>query len=516
MVLGWLTGGKPDHPLADIKRARDLVAALPRNDAVRALEDVTSWLESLGSTDGFKLQNRLELIDLLDQAAKSHWHKIAPEYLEAPRLQKFYEKRLWTISFGFWKMLGDAYLQCIEQFQAGVAGASAAEKSLPLITGRALRSLTVQMKWLLLRYDLIEDRIWRDLGRAYLFAESRGFAARRAEVYPGKHGESSAKEEFLKALMLVMSSPETLTPSGLQIAERVVAHFGSRFAIETGPGPGRNFVFDLSMHRQPGRAHRGVRVGQLTRFFGPGPARDGLSELVNAIHEKDGVPSDVNLGGTFDKGTVLPVLAHLDRHWSDKAPARYAERRELATRVTVVPGYSKILHWAEALTDESSLEFSDPEAAESWVVFNMSDTGCGAIVPTVRGDWVQIGRLLGLRTETSSICRVGIVRRATRDQYDQRRLGIQVLGKIAIPVGLAVAGGPGSAEGSGQGNVAILLSSKPDKNLEVEVLMRAGSFTQRHQYYMSVRGKTYLVAPSELVEVGEDYDWARFEVVKQL
>jgi hypothetical protein len=515
MVLSWLTGGKPDHPLADIKRARDLVAALPQ-DSVRALEDVTSWLESLNATDGFKLQNRLELIDLLDQAAKGRWHKIAPEYLEAPRLQKFYERRLWSISFGFWKTLGEAYLRCIEQFQSGASGAGAAEKSLPLIAGRALRSLAVQLKWLLLRYDLIEDRIWRDLGRAYLFAESRGFAARRSEIYPGKHGESSAKEEFLKALMLTMSSPETLAPARLQIAERIVAHFGSRFALEADPGPGRNFVFELSMHRQPGRADRGLRVGQLTRFFGPGAARAGLGELVNAIHERDGVPSDLNLGGSFDKETVLSVLAHLERYWSDKAPARSAERRDLATRVTVVPGFSKVLHWIEAITDESSLEFSDPEAAESWIVFNMSDTGFGAIVPAVRGDWVQIGRLLGLRTETSSICRLGIVRRATRDQYEQRRLGIEVLGKVAIPVSLSVADGAGPAGGPGPGNAAILLADKPDRNREVAILMRAGSFTQRQNFHMRVRGRTYLVAPSELIEVGEDYDWARFEAVKQI
>lgn len=515
MVLGWLTGSRRVHPLADIKRARDLVAALPQ-DSVRALEDVTSWLESLGGGDGIKLRNRLELIDVFDQAAKSHWHKIAPEYLDAPRLQKFYEKRLWNISYGFWKTLGDAYLQCIEQFQSGASGAAAAEQSLPLIAGRALRSLAVQLKWLLLRYDLIEDRIWRDLGRAYLFAESRGFAAHRTDLYRGKHGESSAKEEFLKALMLAVSSPQALAPAGLQIAERVVAHFGTRYALDAGPAPGRNFVFDLSMHRPPARARGEVRARTLTRFFGPGAARVALSELVNAIHQNDGVPSDLNLGGNFGTETVLSVLAHLERHWSDRPPARSAERRDIATRVTVVPGFSKILSWVEALADENSLEFSDPEAAESWIVFNMSDTGFGAIVPTVRGDWVQIGRLLGLRTETAATCRLGIVRRATRDQYLQRRLGIEVLGKVAIPVNLTVAGGTRPADVPGERNLAILLSSRPDKNREVAILMRAASYTQNHQFHMSVRGKTYLVAPSELIEAAEDCDWARFEVVKQL
>ncbi|MBI4195052.1 MAG: hypothetical protein HY526_08240 [Betaproteobacteria bacterium] len=514
MVFNWLTGGRPDHPLADMKRARELVTALPQHDSVRALEDVAAWLESLNSEAGFKLRNRLELVDLLDQAAKTHWHKIAPEYLEAPRLQKFYEKRLWEISFGFWKTLGDAYLQCIEQFQAGGSGAGATEKGLPLVTGRALRCLGVQLKWLLLRYDLIEERIWRDLGRAYLFAESRGFADQRTAIYPGKHGESSAREEFLKTLMLMMSAPEGLAPAKLQIAERMVAHFGSGFVLDRVSGPGRKFFFDLSMHRPPGRVHKGLRAGSMLRFFGPGPVEQALSAMANLIHERDGIPSDVNLGGNFDNETVLSVLAHLERYWGDQPPARTAERRDIATRVTVVPDFSKILPWIEALADASSLEFSDPEAAESWIAFNTSKTGLGAIVPTVRADWVRIGRLLGLRTETSSICRIGVVRRATRDPYEQRRVGIEVLGDVTIPVKVAAADGAGSP--NVEGSTAFLLASKPDKNREVAIVMRAGSFTRNHNMQMRVRDKAYLLAPSELIEAGGDYDWARFEVVKQL
>ena len=62
----------------------------------------------------------------------------------------------------------------------------------------------------------------------------------------------------------------------------------------------------------------------------------------------------------------------------------------------------------------------------------------------------------------------------------------------------------------------MLLSHKPDKNREIAVLMRLGSFTQKRNLEMRVRDKAYLVAPSELIEGGEDFDWARFKVVKQL
>lgn len=58
--------------MADIKLARKLITELPANDAVKALDEVTFWLDSVSRTEGFKLDYRFELYDLLDQAAKSH------------------------------------------------------------------------------------------------------------------------------------------------------------------------------------------------------------------------------------------------------------------------------------------------------------------------------------------------------------------------------------------------------------------------------------------------------------
>ncbi|OGA40035.1 MAG: hypothetical protein A3G24_25170 [Betaproteobacteria bacterium RIFCSPLOWO2_12_FULL_62_13] len=515
-MLTWLTGSKPDHPMANMKKARQMVAELLGQDSLRVLEEITSWLDSIIRTEGFKLDHRLALIDLLDRGAKSFQSKLAQEYVDAPRLQKSYEGRLWNASFGFWKMLGAAYLCCIEQFQAGASGSRAVKKDLPLAVGRALRVLTVQLKWILLRYGLIEDRIWRDLARAYAFAEGQGFATTRATIYSGQHGESSAQEEFLKALMLVMSSPDSLAPAKLHIAERTVAHFGSRFTLQGKAAPGCGFFFDLSMHQPPARARKGAAAGPMVRFFGAGDAAQALRNLIAEIGKKGTLPNDVNLGGKFDVDTILSALAHLDQYWADKPPARSAQRRDLATRITVVPGFPEILRWTQAVTDASSLEFSDPAAAESWIVFNVSDGGYGAILPRVTGDWLKIGSLVALRLETSTVCRVGIVRRVTRDRYEQRRVGIQVLGAIALPVKLSPAGTAASGGAAGQDSLAVLLSHKPDKNREIAVLMRLGSFTQKRNLEMRVRDKAYLVAPSGLIEGGEDFDWARFKVVKQL
>lgn len=90
-MLDWIIGGKADHPMADLRKARELIAELPSGNSLRALEEITGWLDSLNEAQELKLKSRLDAVDLLDRAAKNHQFKLAPEYLEAPRLQKLYK-----------------------------------------------------------------------------------------------------------------------------------------------------------------------------------------------------------------------------------------------------------------------------------------------------------------------------------------------------------------------------------------------------------------------------------------
>src|SRR4029079_13628094 len=105
MALNLFGVGKRDHPMADPKRARQIIDELPSGDAVKGLSEISEWLESMGRTDGFKLDRRYENVDLLDGAAKNHQRKLAQDYLGTPRQQKFQENRLWTLCSGLWDEL---------------------------------------------------------------------------------------------------------------------------------------------------------------------------------------------------------------------------------------------------------------------------------------------------------------------------------------------------------------------------------------------------------------------------
>jgi hypothetical protein len=60
-----------------------------------------------------------------------------------------------------------------------------------------------------------------------------------------------------------------------------------------------------------------------------------------------------------------------------------------------------------------------------------------------------------------------------------------------------------------------LLSTFPDKNGEIRLLLREGSFAQRQTLEMNVRGKNYYLMPSGLDEGGDDFDLARFKVMQR-
>ena len=512
MALKWLGGSNVDHPMANPVQARQIVAELPARDSTKALEEITEWLESLNRADGFKVDRRYECVDLLDSAARRHQRELTQEYLSTPRVQKFLENRLWNAEFGFCKELGDAYVRCIKECVGGFDGSSAVERVLPALVARALRALALQLKWILLRYGLVEKRIWAHLALLYRLAEERGITPQVIAVYPGPYGDSTVKREFLKALMLPASSLDGLPPVRQQIAERAVAHFGESFLLSAQPD-GCTHSFDLAAPRSPARlVPRLAPAGLL--FFGAGEALTRIDRLAEQIAAKDGVPQDFNLGGIYSKDEVIGVLRHLAQYWSDKAPERGSERRPTAARITVVPGADQVFGALEPSTGKN-LDFSQNQTAESWIVENVSDGGYGAIVPPQKIDWVRVGALIGMKGEITNYLGIGLIRRITRDAHQQRRVGIQVLTKTAIPVTISKANTMSSLNFDLREETAILLTLKPDARGEVEVLLREGIFNGRDSLEMTLKDRNYQLLPLRIVEAGEDYYWARFKVKKQ-
>jgi hypothetical protein len=503
MVLKWITGGKVDHPLADMKQARALVAELPPYDSIKALEEITRWLESLAEAEGFKLERLFEVLDLLDTTARNHHRKLVQDYLGMSRQQKYQENKLWTCGFQFSKALSNAYLRCVTQHESGAAGAAAIRKQIPLIVARALRSFGLQVKWTMLRYGPFEPGLWTAIGELYGHAHKGGYARTPLTVYPGVHGNSSVEQDYLKIMMLWASSADVLPPLKQEIAERTAAHLASAFRLEAAPFPGAIYRFDASQNRPPMRLFgRGSSPEGLT-YFGPGEATAKIAHAAGVLEKTGALPADFNLGGAYPADVVLGVLRHLGSYWSEKPPSRVSERRAATARITVVPGYGQLIDELER-EESDALNFS-VSGAESWVVENISDNGYGALVPATTTDWIRVDELIGVQLEGTPEWGLALVRRVVRDEQRQYHVGIEIISRAVrlVHVTFAVARDP---------ECAILLNAAPDADGELGLIMRAGRFDAGQQIAFTLDGQERVLNPSRLIDAGDDFDWSGYSL----
>ncbi|HET8609058.1 MAG TPA: hypothetical protein VFM11_04900 [Burkholderiales bacterium] len=497
------------HPLADAVRARGIISGLPADDPATALEEVTFWLGSVSHADGFHLDARFASIDLLDAAARQRQHALLNEYLVLTRNQIFQENRVWTVAYNFWKQLGHAYLLSVDLCAAGAIGGQGVRDNLPQVVARAVNALGNQLKWLLLRYSPIDERIWEELFRMYQFAEEKEFHNVLIELHPGSPVQTSVKRELLKALMLAVSSTDSLVPASLETAAQTIAYLAPAFAMEPQPAGGCGYAIDLDLPRAPWRTLNGRQAGSALRYFGPGRTLVELDRLLDAIRTRNELPHGINFDVAGDPADIAPIMRHLRSHWADAPRGRRTQRRPTATRLTVVGGLHSILH---LLDPRNPLPVAEDRASESWIVENVSDSGFGAIVPLVKGEWVRVGSLVGIKPELAKYWGIGIIRRIGRDQHRQLRTGIEALSQAVIPVRIARAEPTSSAAPGADFESALLLSTTPDASGEVTLLLRKGLFDPAHRFEMEVRNKHYLLMPSRQVEAGEDFDRISFRI----
>jgi hypothetical protein len=90
-----------------------------------------------------------------------------------------------------------------------------------------------------------------------------------------------------------------------------------------------------------------------------------------------------------------------------------------------------------------------------------------------------------------------------------------MLTKTAVAVTISKASTMSSLNFDLREETAILLTPKPDARGEVEMLLREGIFNGRDTLDMTVQQKNYRLTPVRIIETGDDYCWARFQVARQ-
>ena len=497
MVLGLFGGRTPDHPLATERSAQQALAELPKTNPEKALEDVHDWIVSVAATEELKPERRAEIYLLLDETAVPFHRKLTRDYVADANLPRSQEARLRRVVSEFWKELAGAYIACVEQCAADSSLAGRLKARWPLLCVRALRALAGQLKWHYMRNEPEGADLWQAVGKVCRFAEEKKVFAEMIPFLPGGQQTSSAERELMKLLMLAGSSPDSLSPHSLELADWIVAHVSGGFVFSATHQPQVTYNYiALGSGTPPQRLIQMPPASPDLRFFAPGNASGELDKIIRIV-ETGAPPSGLNLGGAYETTTVLDVCLRLKSAWASPPPVRKHERYPVSHNLNVATGFATVL--ARLQGEEAAA------GTEKWVTENISAGGVGAVVSNVQGDGPQVGKLLALSVAGGSgNYSVGVIRRWNRRPRMQSGVSIRTFAKAAFPVRF---GGITPQD-------AILLADDRNLGEEVLVCLCAGGYDRRVPPVFDFDGQKILLTPVGIVESGDDYEIARYKVMR--
>jgi hypothetical protein len=530
---------KPDHPMSDAGEARKLLADLPENNPLKALDDVTSWLASVKDTPGFHPERRADVIMLLDETGQQFQAELLQQYLSEPNLQDFKGLRLWRGIHGFMVELAEAYAVCAQEYAQEEKKPQALAERMPVICVRLLRAVAERMKLELMRYLDVEQAVWNQLCQHYRFAEGNQFAEAMVHAYPSHVIHSSPQKEFLRALVLYVSSPATLAPNQIEVSYRIAARMANLFDFKDTPAPDCPYYLDLSSPGAPRPVAAGILATPAMRFFGAARAVPKLEDIARQ-NERGAIDPERRFGNEFTPDGKLTVLRHLQTHWGKTQPHRLDERRGISTTIEVAHSFRTISKLVARIELDQITGLSSEEAAElkersgkvtlaseevdfttnTWPVLDISVGGIGGMIPQSSGAWAKIGALCGLKPQNSALWWVGMIRRLHTDHQSKVHVGIEILAKKPLSVWLRSLGKGAERVSNWETSSgsfaydylpAILLPGTLSSEETSTMLMETGGYVPDGLYEAMMGEKSRNIRLVKLLEEGDDYERIRFQ-----
>lgn len=523
-----------DHPLAREDQVTTLIAELPANDPIQTLQDVTHWLMLLASED--ELKSRTAKLFRIGQAAQSAERKLREQYIEASRLNKVVEERIWNTAFEFLEATVNAHLRCLLEYRAEKRSRGSLEAAGMVV--RAVRRLELQAHWIHLRYQPLPEVFWEKVYTLITLAEED--ALLKLPVSLGAGTETTAIQELLKLLMLTVSDPKRMTKAQIALSRQVTNELGRDFVWEDIPGSTIVFHVDFSKRTLPARLTPTSERHFMARCFGPGSAVHKLVTAWSQV-EQGGIPTALGMPNltNYHRADLQEVLMHLAQCWNAAPPVvkhqhfdkRDSERMPFFMHVCVTHGFTALhakLAGTKALPPkvdngpQFSLTYDEEldkhvhsriieatreqeqrlpalrwiptdeggETCESWVIRDMSAHGFGISITATPEDWVRQKTLIGIHYGTSEY-QIGVIRRIASETVENTDVGIEILctepqAVFLRPIDSQLSVWETAADTQSYENTpAILLQQNPPLQQEAFLLLSLGSYHLHRIYEMT-------------------------------
>src|SRR5574343_1184075 len=501
--LGGLFAQKSGHPLADARELRKVLAELPQDNAFKSLDEITGWLESLAGVADFPVDRLYAVLQQFEETAAPHLKRLSQEYFHTARLSKSEEKRLWSINYGFWTLLAEAYERCLKAISDRAGSGELPKSTLPMLAARLIVALGNILKWEQFHYGPLHGELWRRLGAALLAAEA-GQQGGKAVAMLGRGGMSSPLQEYQKVMLFQAASLDSLLPVEIEVAERLIAHYLPGFVYTEKALEDSVYWVDLALPQAPLRQARMPARAQATqRFIKPGPAHAEMLAMLDSLERGGDVPAEISLGAAYPAKLLIRVMRHLTAYLAPVTPQRQHDRHRVKHRMSVLHGL------VNAFVVFSG-EFGGRPAGlqmESWVVENVSRGGFGALLGSVPGEWLRVGALIAMQPEGGDNWLVGVIRRCHRETESEARVGIQVLARQAVSAELRIRSASSYAAAAG---VPALLLQDGNAADEMRVVLPPATFDQRESLEYAEGGRRVSLNPVALIEQTSDYEVGRY------
>ena len=532
-MFDWLqkVGQRGGHPMLNVADATRLLEQLPRDDPLKATEEVTAWLESLARATRFGSGHRLRVVSMVDEAGQPGAEALMAEYLAGESSQKADRFRRWQVLMNFWEKLADAYTEIVGYFE--ISQKSEPREQMPLVTVRAMRAVFMQMRLALMRYAGEPDRTWGALYRLFSFAANQRWTTTPVRLYPSGSHTTTPRHELVSAVMLEAAAPQTLPPRQIELTSRLAARLASAFAFSDAPGERLYFCVDLAKAAPPTMIPRGLQAAPTMRFFGPGTVAGRLNEIIERNRNPQPSAPEDSFGAGYTAADRLETLQRLLAYWGDNPPRRKHARTRLAARVDVVFGLETIMQVVGKLdqviaTDKFEILFDDERAAdgkparavfETWTLKDISLRGLGA-TSSRRAQGLRIGALMAFRLENTDNWCVGIVRRMQSDRQKNSEIGAEIVSKHPRLFWLGKPGSPHDDAWNWETRredatshhylKTVLLPFDKETADEESLLVEPGSYLPGEPYTAQIEKQARHLRFSKVLEPGERFERVAF------
>ena len=456
-------GKASDDPLTNLKSATRWVESLPLADAFKCQQSITSALKRFeGGPEQFS-RERLAIFMMLDEKSRDLQETLTQQYLRNPRMSRQVESQLWHAIYGLYWELARGYNAFALHLVREDGKPAPADRSLPLVTLRAIRAFGQLLKWRAIRYLAPTDKLWQRLHKFYRTAEEAGFHRQPIRAYPGDATDCSCETAYLHILMLNLANSGSLYPKQLDLIDRWLMGWHDMLQLGTTHDVDvHHFVVDLSADHGPRRVRK-TEPDKPLRFWSTAALLERLDATRSRLRGSGSqeAPKQPDIRRSAENIELLDYLLHM---WDtlEKREQRRAPRAAVKLLIDVTHGLNAIISQIKSasapatvspygagldavqadqvqiygfITDrtrERNSRIQVPGSAyltevERWVMEDESRFGYGATVESRDRDWLRVGTLIGLKVQETEAWHLGVVRRLTRVNDDTTRIGIETL-----------------------------------------------------------------------------------------